>query len=152
MILYGVGWQVATPTPDDLIYEAMAGDDANPAIPGYDPDISAELYTTNGETDDQAANRYGTLAFTPEMSTCQTRSASRSRTTRSTQQTAPASSTSPTHEELVQAEFQKNLPFALSVAKSAHHPANPVSSLGLKLRTSTSTRSTCRTATRRRWP
>ena len=51
LLLYGVGWQVATPTPDDQIYEALAGDDAQPAIPGYDPDIAAELYTTNGETD-----------------------------------------------------------------------------------------------------
>ena len=37
LLLYGTGWQVSTPTPDDVIYEAMAGDDANPAIPGYDP-------------------------------------------------------------------------------------------------------------------
>ena len=57
LLLYGVGWQVATPSPDDLIYEALAGDDANPAIPGYDPDISAELYTTNGETTEHADNR-----------------------------------------------------------------------------------------------
>ena len=32
----------------------MAGDDADPAVPGYDPDISAELYTTNGDTDTHA--------------------------------------------------------------------------------------------------
>ena len=75
LILYGVGSQVATPTPDDLLYEAMVGDDANPAVPGYDPDLSAELYTTNGETTEHAQNRYGTLAFTPEMSTCETASA-----------------------------------------------------------------------------
>ena len=55
LLLYGVGWQVSTPTPDDEIYKAMAGDDANPAVPGYDPDISAELYTTNGETDGHMA-------------------------------------------------------------------------------------------------
>ena len=51
LLLYGTGWQVATPSPDDAIYEAMAGDDEDPAVPGYDPDISAELYTTNGDTD-----------------------------------------------------------------------------------------------------
>ncbi len=72
LLLYGTGWQVATPTPDDAVYEAMAGDDAEPAVPGYDPDISAELYTTNGETTEHAHSTYGTLAFTPEMSTCQT--------------------------------------------------------------------------------
>jgi hypothetical protein len=75
LLLYGVGWQVATPTPDDVLYEAMAGDDATPAIPGYDPDISAELYTTNGETDGDVQKRYHTLAFTPEMSTCEDASA-----------------------------------------------------------------------------
>ena len=72
LLLWGAGWQVATPTPDDAIYEAMSGDDADPAVPGYDPDISAELYTTNGETTEHAHSTYGTLAFTPEMSTCQT--------------------------------------------------------------------------------
>ena len=35
----------------------MAGDDANPAVPGYDPDISAELYTTNGDTDTHATGQ-----------------------------------------------------------------------------------------------
>ena len=37
LLLYGTGWQVSTPTPDDVIYEAMAGDDANPAVPGLRP-------------------------------------------------------------------------------------------------------------------
>jgi hypothetical protein len=45
-----------------------------PGRPGYDPDISAELYTVNGETLMQAAVHNGTLGFTPEMSTCQTAS------------------------------------------------------------------------------
>ena len=61
LLLWGTGWQVSTPTPDDAIYEAMTGDDANPAIAGYDPDISAELYTTNGETTEHAHSAYGTL-------------------------------------------------------------------------------------------
>jgi len=51
LLLYGIGWQVNTPSPDDVILEQMAGTDENPAVPGYDPDISAELYTTNGDTD-----------------------------------------------------------------------------------------------------
>ena len=70
LLLYGVGWQVSTRSPDDLIFEAQAGDDANPGVPGYDPDQSAELYTTNGETTEHAHDVYGTLAYTPEMSTC----------------------------------------------------------------------------------
>src|SRR5215210_2213909 len=72
LLLYGVGWQVSTPSPDDQIQIAMAGDDAHPAVPGYDPDISAELYTTNGDTDFHAQARFGTIGFTPEMSTCET--------------------------------------------------------------------------------
>ena len=130
LLLYGVGWQVATPTPDDAVYEALAGDDANPAVPGYDPDISAELYTTNGETTEHAHNTYGTLAFTPEMSTCETASA-----VDPDDAFDPADCESgfnfPDSEALIQAEFEKNIPFALSVAKSAHDPSNPVSALGL---------------------
>ena len=129
LLLYGVGWQVATPTPDDLLYETLAGDDANPAVPGYDPDISAELYTTNGETTEHAHNRYGTLAFTPEMSTCETASA-----VDPDDAFEPEDCESvfnfPDSEALVQAEFEKNIPFALAVARSAQDPDDPVSVVG----------------------
>ena len=131
LLLYGVGWQVSTPSPDDVIAEAMAGDDANPAVPGYDPDISAELYTTNGETDGHVTDTYGTMAFTPEMSTCQTVSAANPN-----DQWLPEDCVSvfsfPDDEALIQAEFTKNIPFALSVAKSAHDPDDPVSVVGQK--------------------
>ncbi|TDW79688.1 immune inhibitor A peptidase M6 [Kribbella pratensis] len=131
LLLYGVGWQVSTPSPDDIISAAMTGDDANPAVPGYDPDISAELYTTNGETDGHATNRYGTLAVTPEMSTCQTASA-----VDPNDQWKPEDCVSvftfPDDERLIQAEFAKNIPFALSVAKSAQDPDDPVSVVGQK--------------------
>ncbi|MBX7268053.1 immune inhibitor A [Micromonospora sp. Llam7] len=129
LLLYGVGWQVATPTPDDVIYEALAGDDANPAVPGYDPDISAELYTTNGDTDSHATVRYGTLGFTPEMSTCQAAAESDP-----DDQWLPEDCVSsfifPDDEELIAAEVAKNIPFALSVAKSAKQPDDPVSVVG----------------------
>ncbi len=129
LLLYGIGWQVSTPSPDDVIYEAMAGDDANPAIPGYDPDISAELYTTNGDTDTHATVEYGTLGFTPEMTTCETVSASIP-----DDEWEPEDCISgfnfPDDEELIQAEFQKNIPFALSVARSTHDPDDPVSVVG----------------------
>ena len=95
LLLYGTGWQVATPSPDDAIYETMAGDDENPAIPGYDPDISAELYTTNGDTDTHMTEKYGALGFTPEMSTCETVSDSVPDDEWVTR-TARAASTSPT--------------------------------------------------------
>ena len=129
LLLYGVGWQVSTPTPDDEIYKAMAGDDANPAVPGYDPDISAELYTTNGETDTHMTVRYGTLGFTPEMTTCQTASESDP-----DDEWLPEACVSgfnfPDDEELIQAEFDKNIPFALAVGQSALDPDDPVSVVG----------------------
>ena len=56
------GFQVQTDPEDDPIYRALAGTDADPAIAGnppgapdyYDPDVSSELYTTNGDTDETA--------------------------------------------------------------------------------------------------
>jgi hypothetical protein len=129
LLLYGTGWQVATPTPDDVIYEVLAGDDAHPAVPGYDPDISAELYTTNGDTDTHMTERYGTLGFTPEMATCESASA-----VDPADQWDPAACGSgfefPDDEGLVQAEFEKNIPFALTVAKSADDPDDPESVVG----------------------
>lgn len=122
LILYGAGFQVATPTPDDVILAALAGDDSNPAIEGFDPDISAELYTTNGETTEHMAAAYGVLAYTPELSECQTVSPD------------PDSCESvfnfPDDEALIQVEFEKNLPFALDIARSAQNPFEPVSHLG----------------------
>jgi Zinc carboxypeptidase/Immune inhibitor A peptidase M6 len=129
LLLYGTGWQVATPTPDHVIYEAMAGDDANPAIEGYDPDVSAELYTTNGDTDTHMTENYGTLGFTPEMSTCEAASNS----VPDDEWVAAECGSGfefPDDEGLVQAEFEKNIPFALSVAKSAEDPDDPVSAVG----------------------
>ena len=46
---------------------SLAGDDDNPAVPGFDPDVSAELYTTNGDVTDDAYNTFGTLAYTVEL-------------------------------------------------------------------------------------
>ena len=129
LLLYGTGWQVATPTPDDVIYEAMAGDDANPAIPGYDPDISAELYTTNGDTDTHMTEEYGTLGFTPEMSTCEAASDSVPDDEWVADDCASGFNF-PDDEGLVQAEFEKNIPFAISVAKSADDPDDPESVVG----------------------
>jgi hypothetical protein len=129
LLLYGTGWQVATPTPDDVIYEAMAGDDENPAVEGYDPDISAELYTTNGDTDTHMTELFGTLGFTPEMSTCEAASDSVP-DDEWVAEDCGSGFEFPDDEELVQAEFEKNIPFALSVAKSAKDPDDPVSSVG----------------------
>ncbi|MBW9214448.1 immune inhibitor A [Mumia sp. zg.B53] len=133
LLLYGTGWQVETPTPDDEIYAALAGNDANPAVPGYDPDLSAELYTTNGDTNGHVHEEQGTLAYTPEMATCETASASDP-----DDEWDPAACVSifsfPDDEELVQAEFEKNIPFALSLAESAHDPDDPKSSVGITVK------------------
>ncbi|MET0458448.1 MAG: M14 family zinc carboxypeptidase [Ilumatobacteraceae bacterium] len=131
LLLYGLGWQVSTPSPDDVIYEAMAGDDViGSAIPGYDPDISAELYTTNGDTDSHMQEVYGTLGFTPEMSTCETASAKYDDDAFEPED-CESGFNFPDDERLIQEEFTTNIPFALAVAESAADPDDPVSVLGI---------------------
>ncbi|MER7518771.1 M14 family zinc carboxypeptidase [Streptomyces sp. NPDC126499] len=129
LILYGVGWQVATDTPDDVALRALAGTPQKPAVPGYRPQVSSELYTTNGEADGHAANVNGMQMFTPEMSTCAT--ASRVDPDDAWDPADCASVfTFPDDEKLIQAEFAKNVPFALAVAESSAHPDRPVSPVG----------------------
>ncbi|MFD4262206.1 M14 family zinc carboxypeptidase [Streptomyces sp. NPDC058534] len=130
LILYGVGWQVATNTPDDVLYKALAGTPDNPAIPGYHPQVSSELYTTNGEADGHAANVNGVAMFTPEMSTCQTVS-EQDPDDEWNAGDCQSGFNFPDDEKLIQREFAKNIPFALSVAESAAHPDRPSSSVGL---------------------
>lgn len=114
LLLYTFGWQVQTPSADDPIYLALSGTDANPAIPGFDPGVGADLYTTNGETTDYAHAKANTLAWTPELG-----------------EGIPGNGfVFPDDEALIQQEFLNNLPFALDVAKSALNPAQPVSHLG----------------------
>ena len=129
LLLHGIGWQVATPSPDDVIYEAMVGDDENPAVPGYDPDISAELYTTNGDIDSHMQEAHGTLGFTPEMSTCEAASAVNPDDQWEAED-CQSGFNFPDDEALIQAEFEKNIPFALAVAESALDPDDPVSVVG----------------------
>ncbi|MBB5872066.1 hypothetical protein F4553_005500 [Allocatelliglobosispora scoriae] len=129
LLLYGVGWQVSTPSPDDVINIALAGDDTVSAIPGYDPDLSAELYTTNGDTDSHLGAKYGTLGFTPEMSTCTTVS-NLFPDDEWLAEDCQSDFNFPDDEALIQAEFLKNIPFALSLAKSAATPDSPISALG----------------------
>ncbi|MFF4228453.1 M14 family zinc carboxypeptidase [Streptomyces sp. NPDC001820] len=131
LLLYGVGWQVATPTPDDVLYESLAGSPQNSAIPGYRPQVSSELYTTNGEADGHAANVNGMMMYTPEMSTCATVSRIDPNDPWNAADCASVF-TFPDDEKLIQQEFAKNIPFALSVAETAAHPDQPSSSLGLK--------------------
>ncbi|WP_189228384.1 M14 family metallopeptidase [Streptomyces flaveolus] len=131
LLLYGVGWQVATNTPDDVLYKALAGTPDNSAIPGYHPQVSSELYTTNGEADGHAANVNGMAMFTPEMSTCQTVSAVDPDDEWNAGD-CQSGFNFPDDEKLIQQEFAKNIPFALSVAETAAHPDRPSSAVGLE--------------------
>ena len=110
------------------LYKALAGTPDNSAIPGYHPQVSSELYTTNGEADGHAANVNGMAMFTPEMSTCQTAS-----NLDPDDQWNAADCQSvfnfPDDEKLIQQEFAKNVPFALSVAETAAAP-RPAELLG----------------------
>jgi murein tripeptide amidase MpaA len=116
-LLYNDGWQIGTPTADDPIYYALSGNLDKPAIEGFHPGLSSDvLYVTNGEIDGYAQEATGTLAWTPELSPgC-----------------PGCGFVFPDDEALVEAEFQRNRPFAESVAASAVDPANPKSSLGIK--------------------
>jgi hypothetical protein len=110
LLLYPYGWQVQTPSLDDPLFVEYTGTDANPAVKGFDPGVGADLYTTNGTTDDYAYSQTGALSWTPELSEgCE-----------------GCGFVFPDEEPLVQAEFEKNLPFALRLARSTPDPANPV--------------------------
>ncbi len=129
LLLYGVGWQVSTPAPDDVISIAMVGDDEHPAVPGYDPDISAELYTTNGDADSGLSARWGGLGFTPEMSTC-TAASNSVPDDEWLAEDCVSDFIFPDDEGLIQAEFEKNIPFAIATGRSALDPDDPVSVVG----------------------
>ena len=111
LLLYPQGWQTLTPTADDPIYVALTGTDANPAVAGFNPGVSADLYTTNGEFTDWAHGERGTLGWTPELS----------------QGCEGCGFVFPDDEALIQAEFEKNRDFAVRVAMSAVDPDDPVS-------------------------
>ncbi|TGN63893.1 zinc carboxypeptidase [Nocardioides eburneiflavus] len=116
-LLYNDGWQIGTPTADDPIYHALSGNLDEPAIDGYHPGLSSDvLYITNGEIDGYAQEATGTLAWTPELSPgC-----------------PGCGFVFPDDEQLVAAEFERNRPFAESVAESAADPDDPKSVLGIK--------------------
>ena len=102
----------------------------------FDPDLSAELYITNGDTLDHAYHTHGILGFD-----------------------AGGPAPNPTasrgvfefqdDEADLEAEFRRHLLFSLDLAVSAADPENPVSFLGNTVATSTSTSSPSPTAIRR---
>ena len=129
LLLYSFGWQAAAGGRRPGI-RRPSGTDAQPAIEGYDPGVGADLYTTNGTTDDYAHARSNALGWTPELS-----------------EGIPGNGfVFPDDEALIQYEFEINLPFALDVAKSAPSPRSR--SLTWAIRRSRSTW-TSRRSTRR---
>ena len=116
-LLYPEGWQTNSPTSDDPIYYALSGNLDKPAIEGFHPGLSSDvLYVTNGEANDYLHKQGGALAWTPELSPgCPS-----------------CGFVFPDDEALVQEEFERNLPFADSVANSAADPDDPKSSLGIE--------------------
>ena len=65
LLLWPPGWQVDTHYADEPVFEALAGNDDNPAIPAFDPDVGADLYTTNGDTNDHMYKADRVQSFTP---------------------------------------------------------------------------------------
>ena len=105
--------------PADLgIYETLAGTNQRSAVidhlPGsartfYSPSSAWMLYTTNGEYNDWAAMQYGTIGFTPEI-------------TSGYEFGSYYGFEFPDDEGKLQALFDDNLPFALDAIESARDP------------------------------
>jgi hypothetical protein len=128
LILYPFGFQVETPSTDTPLLAALGGDDRKPAVPGFDPDVSAELYTTNGDVTDDAYTSYNVLPYTVELDGGT--GAAVGGTDGSDANYKPNGFVFQDDDAAIEAEFQKNLPFALDLAKSAGDPENATSHLG----------------------
>ena len=129
LTLYPEGWQVQTEATDDPLLSTLAGrNETDTAIPGYDPDLSAELYTMNGDVTDDALHNYDVQAYTVEL------------TAGSGPAVGGTDGTHPSYtpdgfafqdsEADVQTVFEENLPFALDLARSTPDPDDPVSHIG----------------------
>ena len=128
LLLYGIGWQVATPSPDDVIYEAMVGDDDEPGGPGLRPrHLGGALHD---ERRPRLAHAGGARHARLHARDVDLRGGGR--------ESVPDDEWTdddcqylgfdfPDDENLIQAEFEKNIPFALAVAESAIDPDDPVS-------------------------
>jgi hypothetical protein len=127
-LMYGIGWQTNTPTPDDVMYQAIVGDPSDSAVPGNRPQIVSDISTSNGDSAGEAVNVNGVPMIADEMASCQTAAASVDGDAW-TPADCPSTFQFPDDEKLIEAEYQRNLPFAMSVAESAANPAEPKSSL-----------------------
>jgi hypothetical protein len=127
LVLYPEGWQVETPSTDTPLFRALAGTSDNSAVPTFDPEVSAQLYTTNGDLTDDAYHVYKDGAFTVELDGGA--GAAVGGTDGTDPNYTPGGFVFQDSEAAVQAVFQKNLAFALDLARSAGRPDQPVSHL-----------------------
>jgi len=127
LILYPEGWQVETPATDAPLMKALAGDSATPAVPGFDPEVSAQLYTTNGDITGDALRFFDTQSYTVELDGGTGDPVGG--TDGSTGNYTPGGFVFQDSETDIQAEFEKNWDFALDLARSATHPDDPSSHL-----------------------
>jgi murein tripeptide amidase MpaA len=120
LLLWPSGYQQYTPTADNSIFEALAGVDGKSAIMDeqeqFDPDLSSELYITNGDTLDDGYKTRGILGYTPE----------------GTESHLPnvTGFEFEDDEAQVEKEFQRHRKFTLDLAESAADPGHPKSHLG----------------------
>ena len=129
LTLYPEGWQVETYSTDTPVTQALAGyDDDHPAVVDSDPDVSGELYTTNGDVTGHAYNRYGSLAYTVELTGGSGPAVGG--TVDGPNSFLPGGFVYQDSEADVQAEFNRNVQFALDLARSANNPGRPKSYLG----------------------
>jgi murein tripeptide amidase MpaA len=132
LLLWPLGFQQYTTTPDEPIFEALAGDDVDSAIADkvydpddevwritgnrFDPDLSSELYITNGDALDDAYRTHKILGYTPEGTQARN--------------TNVSGFEFEDDEDEIELEFRRHLLFSLDLAKSAADPANPDSHMG----------------------
>ena len=112
LLLYPQGFQQDTPTADNEIFTALAGDPFRPGIEGFLPELSAGLYITNGDFTDWAYSTQKTLSYTPEGTAAEDPNV-----------TGFEYPDSPLQ---VDQEFRRHLQFVLDLAKSAGDPDRAV--------------------------
>ncbi|GLC28428.1 M14 family metallopeptidase [Roseisolibacter agri] len=119
LLLYPEGWRYGLLPGDLSIYRALAGTDERPAVRdrlpgapyGYQrPEPSWQLYPTNGEYTDFASERFGTVSFTPEISS-------------GFEGATFYGFEFPDDEAKLRTLFEDNLPFALDAIEAAGDPS-----------------------------
>ena len=111
LLLYPFGYITDVFSDDDAWFKAITGTDGDAAVDPYISQRSSDLYITNGETTDHAYNKYGSMAWTPELDECETAAGG-------SFCSGGSGFTFPDDEGKVEAVFQKNLDFARNVAAS----------------------------------